>query len=331
MTPRTIRPVGIRGTGAYVPEKVLSNIELSTMVDTSDDWIASRTGIRERRIAADGETTSDMAVRAAKIAIEDAGLTPADIGMIVVGTVSGDYVFPSVGCLVQDKLGCGPVGAFDVSAACSGFMYALSTATQFVATGAADNILVIGVESLSRITDYTDRGSCILFGDGAGAMVISTQFERGEILSSSLFSLGEGYDVIYIPSGGTLNPANPETVQKREHFMRLRGREIYKFAVGKMVELIDAAKSAHSDLPFGYVVPHQVNLRIIESARERLGLKKEDLYVNIDRYGNTSAASIAIAFDEARRSGELDSKQGQLVVMCAFGAGLTWGSVSVKW
>lgn len=323
--------VGIRGTGAYVPEKVLSNVELSTMVDTSDEWIASRTGIRERRLAADGETTSDMAVRAARIAIEAAGLTPKDIGLIVVGTVSGDYVFPSVGCLVQDKLGCGEVGAFDVSAACSGFMYALSTATQFVASGTADNVLVIGVETLSRITDYTDRGSCILFGDGAGAMVISSEFDRGEILSSNLYSLGEGYDVIYIPSGGTLNPACADTVEKREHFMRLRGREVYKFAVGKMVDLIEAARKTHSDLPLGYVVPHQVNLRIIESAREKLGLSKEQLYVNIDKYGNTSAASIPIAFDEALRSGELDSKSGELVVMCAFGAGLTWGSVSVKW
>lgn len=327
----TLRPVGIRGTGAYVPEKVLSNLDLATMVDTSDEWITSRTGIRERRIAADGETTSDMAVAAARRAVEDAGLTPKDIGLIIVATVSGDFVFPSVACLVQNKLGCNDVGAFDVSAACSGFMYALSTAHQFVAAGTVDNVLVVGVESLSRITDYTDRASCILFGDGAGAMVVSSQFDHGRILSSSLYALGEGYDVIMIPSGGTARPASAETVAAREHFMRLRGREVYKFAVSRMVALVDDARKRHADLPLGYIVPHQVNLRIIESARDRLGLSDDLLYVNIDRYGNTSAASIAIGFDEARRAGALDSKKGQLVVMCAFGAGLTWGSVAVEW
>ena len=189
----------------------------------------------------------------------------------------------------------------------------------------------MGVESLSRITDYQDRGSCILFGDGAGAMILSRDHARGEILSSSLFSHGEGYDVIYIPSGGTLEPASHETVDKRGHFMQLRGREVYKFAVSRMVELVRDARKAHPDLELGYIVPHQVNLRIIESARERLGVDSDKVFVNIDRYGNTSAASIAIGFDEARREGLLDDKEGQLIVMCAFGAGLTWGSVAVKW
>ena len=323
--------VGIRGTGSYVPEKTLTNADLSEIVDTSDEWITSRTGIRERRIAADGESTSDMAVIAARRALDDAGLKPEDIGLIVVATVSGDYVFPSVGCLLQQKLGVPQVGAFDLSAACSGFVYALSTAQQFIATGAIEHVLVVGVETLSRITNYEDRASCILFGDGAGAMVLSRDHGRGELLSSSLHAHGEGYDVIYIPAGGTLRPASHETVDNHEHTMRLRGREVYKFAVSRMVELVKQARSRHDDLELGYVVPHQVNLRIIESARERLGLEPEQVYVNIDRYGNTSAASIAIGFDEARRGGILDDKEGQLVVLCAFGAGLTWGSVAVKW
>ena len=251
--------------------------------------------------------------------------------MIVCGTVSGDFIFPSTACLIQKKLGIPQVGAFDVSAACSGFMYALTTAKQFVQSGTVDNVLVVGVETLSRITDYTDRGSCILFGDGAGAMVVSSQFEHGELLSTELHAEGEGYDVIIIPAGGTACPSTPETLAARKQFMSLRGREVYKFAVSKFVDLIQDARERHSDLPLGYVIPHQVNLRIIESAVERLGLDPANVHVNIDRYGNTSAASIPIAFDEARRTGKLDSAAGQLVLMCAFGAGLTWGSVAIKW
>lgn len=325
------RPVGIRGSGSYLPEKALTNDDLAKMVDTSDEWITSRTGIRQRRIAAPGETSSDMAVVAAKRALESAKLEPKDVGMIVCGTVSGDFIFPSTACLIQKKLGIPQVGAFDVSAACSGFMYALTTAKQFVQSGTVDNVLVVGVETLSRITDYTDRGSCILFGDGAGAMVVSSQFEHGELLSTELHAEGEGYDVIIIPAGGTACPSTPETLAARKQFMSLRGREVYKFAVSKFVDLIQDARERHSDLPLGYVIPHQVNLRIIESAVERLGLDPANVHVNIDRYGNTSAASIPIAFDEARRTGKLDSAAGQLVLMCAFGAGLTWGSVAIKW
>lgn len=329
MTP--FRRVGIRGSGSYLPEKALTNDDLAKMVDTSDEWITSRTGIRQRRIAAPGETSSDMAVIAAKRALEAAKLEPKDVGMIVCGTVSGDFIFPSTACLIQKKLGIPQVGAFDVSAACSGFMYALTTAKQFVQSGTVDNVLVVGVETLSRITDYTDRGSCILFGDGAGAMIVSSQFEHGELLSTELHAEGDGYDVIIIPAGGTACPSTPETLAARKQFMSLRGREVYKFAVSKFVDLIQDARERHSDLPLGYVIPHQVNLRIIESAVERLGLDPANVHVNIDRYGNTSAASIPIAFDEARRTGKLDSSTGQLVLMCAFGAGLTWGSVAIKW
>lgn len=326
-----LRRAGIRGTGSYVPSRVLSNLDLQKLVDTSDEWITTRTGIKERRVAAEGERTSEMAFNAASRAIEDAGLTAADLGMIIVATVTGDYVFPSTACLLQHRLGAPNVGAFDVSAACSGYMYALATARQFVAAGAADNVLVVGVESLSRITDYTDRASCILFGDGAGAAIVSSRFEHGEILSTELAAAGDGFDVIYIPAGGTLEPASKDTIDARKHYMRLRGREVYKFAVGRMVELVEQAVERHAGTPLGYVIPHQVNLRIIESARERLGLPEDRVFINIDRYGNTSAASIAIALDEARRSGVLAPHSGELVVMCAFGAGLTWGSVTLKW
>ncbi len=326
----TVR-VGLRGTGSYVPERVLTNADFEKMVDTSDEWIVTRTGIKERRIAAPGENPSDMATKAGERALADARITAQDVDLLIVATVSGDFQFPSTACIVQRRLGCREIGAFDVGAACSGFMYALTVATQFVRAGAAKNVLVIGVEALSRVTDYTDRSSCILFGDGAGAAVVSDTFERGEILSGSIHSDGEGADVIMVPAGMSARPTTPETVAERLHFMRLRGREVYKFAVSRMVELVEDAKARHSDLKLGFVVPHQVNLRIIESAREKLGLAEEDVFVNITNYGNTSAASIPIALDEAKRSGRLERHKGELVVMCAFGAGLTWGSVALKW
>jgi len=327
----TTRRVGIRGTGSYVPERRLTNEDLQALVDTSDEWITSRTGIKERRLVAEGQTTSDMAVAAAQRALDAAGMTADQLGLILVATVSGDYLFPSTACLVQTKLGAPQVGCVDLGAACSGFVYALSTAHAMATTGAADNILVIGVESLSKITNYEDRASCILFGDGAGAAIVSTEFEHGELLSSSLHAEGAGEDVIKLPAGGTARPASHETVDERLHMMQLRGREVYKFAVGKMVELVENAKETHSDLELGYIVPHQVNLRILESARQRLELSADQVFVNIEKYGNTSAASIPIGLDEVVRGGRLDSHAGKLVVLCAFGAGLTWGSVSLKW
>jgi 3-oxoacyl-[acyl-carrier-protein] synthase-3 len=326
-----LRPAGIRGTGHYLPERVLTNEDLQALVDTSDEWIISRTGIKERRIVRADEMTSDMALAASRSALDHAGLTAREIDLIIVATVTGDLVLPATACLIQHRLGARKIGAFDVQAACSGFLYGLNAATGFVATGAADNVLVVGVESLSRITDYQDRASCILFGDGAGAAVVSNTFERGEILSGSLGADGERADVIMIPAGGSLRPSSHESVENREHYMRLRGREIYKFAVSKMVELVKEAKRRHSNLELGYVVPHQVNLRIIDSARERLGLAEDQMFVNIERCGNTSAASIGIGLDEASRSGLLDRCQGKLLVMCAFGAGLTWASISLKW
>ncbi|MFH0947048.1 MAG: beta-ketoacyl-ACP synthase III [Planctomycetota bacterium] len=326
-----IRPVGIRGTGSFLPERVLTNEDLQQMVDTSDEWITTRTGIKERRLVSEGETTSDMAMAASRAALESAGLAATDLDMIIVATVTGDLPLPATACLLQHRLGAREIGCFDLQAACAGYMYGLNVARGMVATGQADNILVIGVESLSKITDYQDRGSCILFGDGAGAAIVSSRFERGEILSGSLGTDGEKADVITILSGGSLRPASHETIDRREHYMRLRGREVYKFAVSKFVQLVREAQELHPDLELGYVIPHQVNLRIIESARERLGLEKDQVLVNIERTGNTSAASIGIGMDEARRAGALDRFQGKLLVMCAFGAGLTWGSVALKW
>ncbi len=325
------RRVGIRGTGACVPERVLSNDDLQKMVDTSDEWITTRTGIKERRIIADDKATSDLAIEASVKALANAGMSAADLDMIIVATISSDYVIPSTACLLQSRLKARHIGAFDIQAACSGFVYAVATAQKFIETGAAHNVLVVGAEALSRVTDYQDRASCILFGDGAGAVILSDQFERGEILSVDLHADGDGEDFIKIKAGGSRHSASHRTVDDREHYMRVRGRDVYRFAVSRMVELVEKARQRHADVALGLVIPHQVNLRILESARDRLGLQNEQVYVNIDRFGNTSSASIPIGLDEARRAGRLDAEQGKLVVMCAFGAGLTWGAVSLKW
>ncbi|MBI4880801.1 MAG: ketoacyl-ACP synthase III [Planctomycetes bacterium] len=326
-----VRRVGIRGTGACVPERVLSNDDLQKMVDTSDEWITTRTGIKERRIIADDKATSDLAIEASEKALADAGISAADLDMIIVATISSDYVIPSTACLLQSRLKARHIGAFDIQAACSGFIYAVATAQKFIESGSAHNVLVVGAEALSRVTDYQDRASCILFGDGAGAVILSDQFERGEILSVDLHADGDGEDFIKIKAGGSRHSASHQTVDGREHYMRVRGRDVYRFAVSRMVELVESARQRHPDVALGLVIPHQVNLRIIESARDRLGLQDEQVYVNIDRFGNTSSASIPIGLDEARRAGRLDGEQGKLLVMCAFGAGLTWGAVSLKW
>ncbi|MFO0983920.1 MAG: beta-ketoacyl-ACP synthase 3 [Planctomycetota bacterium] len=250
---------------------------------------------------------------------------------MIVGTVTPDNQFPATACLVQRGLGLENAAGFDVSAACSGFLNVLVTGWQFVASGMYDNVLCIGAESLTRVVDYDDRTSCILFGDGAGAAVLSSQFDRGEIRSGYLKIDGSGYEVMHIPAGGTRVPASVETLQGRQHFMRIRGREVYKFAVNRMVELIQREREANPDLELGYIVPHQVNLRIIESAREKLGIEWDKIFVNIEKYGNTSAASIPIAFDELVRSGKLAAATGKQIIFCAFGAGLTWASASLKW
>ena len=322
---------GILGTGMAVPEGTLTNTDLSKMVETSDDWITQRTGIKCRHILGEGETTSDLCVEAARKAIADAGLTPADIGMIILATVTPDRQVAATACKIQAMLGCREVPAFDMAAGCSGFVYASTVASRFIASGTHDNVLVIGAEALSRITNYEDRSSCILFGDGAGAVVYGTGYTFGEMRTNGFSASGEGYEVMYTMAGGAELPLTRELLDAKQHKLVIKGREVYKFAVGKMVELVRNEMAANPDLELGGVIPHQVNMRILESAREKLDLSEDRIFVNIDRYGNTSAASVPIALDEARRSGFFDGMEGKLVVMCAFGAGLTWGSLGFRW
>ncbi len=322
---------GLRGTGSSVPDRVLTNAELEKLVDTSDEWIVQRTGIRERRIVAEGQSTSDLCLEAGRRALEDARLSPGDVDLVLVGTVTPDMHVPATSCLVQHELGCTRAAAFDFQAGCTGFVYGLHIAAAFLRGGMCRNVLVIGAECLSRITNYKDRSSCILFGDAAGAVVLSTDFRFGELRSSSIAADGSGYGVMYQTAGGARTPLTPELLAQEAHRLVIRGREVYKFATNKMVELVRAEQAANPDLELGAVIPHQMNQRIIEAARERLDLPEDRIYVNIMRYGNTSSASIPLALDEARRTGWLDGREGQLVVLCAFGAGLTWGSVGLRW
>jgi len=322
---------GLRGTGSAIPERVLTNDDLAGMVDTSDEWITQRTGIKERRIVAEGQATSDLCLTAAQRALDDAGLRPEDIDLIVLGTLTSDQLIPSTACKLQHALGATRAAAFDMQAGCTGFVYAFNVGAQFIWSGSAKNVLVIGAECLSRIADYTDRTSCILFGDAAGAVVLSTDWRFGELRSSSIAADGSGYDVMYQLAGGSKLPLTPELLAANAHKLVIRGREVYKFATNKMVELVRQEMAKNPDLELGAVIPHQMNQRIIEAARERLELPENRVYVNIMRYGNTSAASIPLALDEARRTGFFEGLDGKLVVFCAFGAGLTWGSVGLRW
>ena len=320
----------LAGFGSQLPEKRLTNDDLSKMVDTNDEWITQRTGIRERRIAGPDESTATLATAAARKAISSAGLEPKDIELIVCATITPEMVFPSTACFVGAALGLKGIPAFDLSAACSGFIYALVTGANFVRAGQFKNVLVIGAETLSRITDYTDRSSCILFGDGAGAVVLqrSTDPARG-LLYSSLHADGTGADAMKcIP--GSRYPLSELMIADRQHFMKIKGREVYKFAVMKFEELIHEAMRACELTPeqLKLIIPHQVNQRIIDSAMEKLGLPTEKAFVNIDRYGNTSAASIPIALDEAYRTGRFHI--GDAVIFVAFGGGLTWANAVAR-
>lgn len=329
--PHTLRPVGIAGTGSFVPEKVLTNEDLSKMVETNDEWIQQRTGIRERRIIPEGMVTSDMCAEAARRALAAAKVDAKDIDLIVLATVSGDCLFPSTASAVAHKIGAINAGGYDLSGACTGFVMALTTGNQFVQTGLYDNVLVIGSESLSRLVDYEDRNSCILFGDGAGAAVLRPLevAGQGEILHSTLGMDGSQFEVIWIPAGGTRQPLTHELLEQKQNTMKIRGREVYQFAVRKMVELVEKEMARFPGEEIGLVIPHQVNLRIIESAVERLGIPMDRVVVNIHKYGNTSAASIPVALDETVRAGRMP--KGKLVVFVAFGAGLAWGSALIRW
>jgi len=323
--------VGIAGLGSYVPERVLTNHDFERLVDTSDEWIVQRTGIRERRFAAEGQATSDLCVAAARKALEAAQLEAADLDLIIVGTLTPDYLLPSTSCLVQHQLGARKAGAFDVAAACTGFLTALHTAEGFIASGRARRVLVIGAETLSRFLDMQDRTSCILFGDAAGAAVLTPyeECEQGEVLRTALGADGSAYDIIHMKGGGARMPPTHESIERGDHFIRLRGREVYRFAVTKMADLIQEAAGDHPQDQIGLIVPHQVNQRIIESAIERLGWSMDKVMINIDRYGNTSAATVPVALDEAWRTGKLEP--GKLIILVAFGAGLTWGSTLLRW
>lgn len=324
-------PVGIAGVGVYVPERVFTNKDLENMVQTTDEWIVGRTGIRERRIAAEGEAASDMAVPAARRALEMAGLRPEEVDLVIVATLTPDHAFPATACVVQDRLGCRNAGAFDLSAGCTGFIYALVTGAGFIAGGVLNTVLVIGSEALSKILNWEDRTTCVLFGDGAGAVVLRRAPQGRGLLSTYLGSDGAGAGMLQLPAGGSRMPLCNGQVDKELLCLQMKGRDVYRFAVRVMGEAaLEAARRAGLDKEeIDLFIPHQANIRIIEAAAKRLDLPMDRVVVNVDRYGNTSSASVPIALEEALRTGRL--KPGHNVVMVGFGAGLTWGAVAMKW
>jgi len=329
--PDGIRGATIIGTGMHVPERVLTNQDLERMVDTSDQWIFERTGIRERRIAAEDEASSDLAAAASLRALEMAGIAAADIDQIIVATTTPDRLLPSCACTMQQKIGATNAAAYDMFAACTGFVFGLGLAKGLVGAGIADTVLVVGVETLSRIVDYTDRNTCVLFGDGAGAAVIRPCAPGAGILAVDMHSDGELGDVLEIPAGGSRTPASRVTLEERQHFIRMHGKKLFPFAVRTMEDSLRKvmAEAGVSADELDLVVPHQANQRIIDAVRERLGIPEERVISNIVRYGNTSSASIPISLDEVVRAGRL--KPGDHVGFMAFGGGATWGASLVRW
>ena len=323
-------PVGIEGLGFYLPSKVLTNLDLEKMVETSDEWIRTRTGIRERRMAAEGQNTSDLAVEAGKAALADAKLKPTDLGLILVATMTPDKPCPATSCIVQNKLGAPQAAAMDVAAACSGFLYGLVMGQQFVSTGVYRHVLVVGAEVLSRVIDWTDRSTCVLFGDGAGAAVLGPT-TRGQILSTYLASDGSKADLLQVPGGGVAQPASHASVDSRAHYLKMNGSEVFKHAVRAMADACSKAIERAGITPdqVTCIVPHQANIRIIEAVVERAGIPLSKVYLNVERYGNMSAASTVVAFCEAVQEGRV--KPGDYALLVAFGAGLTWGSCVIRW
>lgn len=322
----------IVGTGSALPDKILTNADLERMVETNDDWITTRTGIKQRRIAAEGEFTSTFAVRAARRAMEMAGCRPEEIDLIILGTATPDFPFPSTACIVQHEIGAVNAAAFDVSAACSGFLYGLSIADKYIRSGCARKAMVIGSEVLSRIVDWNDRNTCILFGDGAGAVVLEATQGDSAILSSHIFSNGSCWELLYQPGCGSRNPAStPRTLEEKLFYIRMEGNDVFKHAVRAMEDACSAALGANNLTPadISLLIPHQANRRIIDAIGKRLVLPAEKVFVNLHNYGNTSAASVPIALDEANRGNII--KSGDLVLMAAFGGGFTYSSALMRW
>jgi len=325
------RACSIAGVGAYVPSRILTNYDLEKMVETSDEWILARTGIRERRLAADSETTSDLAATAAFRALENAKVAPDQVDLIIVATITPDMPFPATACLVQKKIGARKVPAFDLEAACSGFVYGLEIGRQFIMSGTYDTVLVIGAEKLSTIVDWKDRNTCVLFGDGAGAAVLQNRPNSHGLLTVVMGADGGNADLLHMPGGGSKCPATSDSVDARLHYLRMDGRETFKNAVQAMNTAAQEVLSrcALDISQIKCVIPHQANKRIIDAVGTRLGARPEQILINLDRYGNTSAASVAIALEEAVATGRVD--RGDLILIMVFGAGLTWGAAVIEW
>jgi len=328
---KTNHTIGITAIGAYAPPAVLTNFDLEKIVDTSDEWIRTRSGISTRHIADAQTATSDLAAEAGKVALQRAGLAPEDVDLVIVATVTPDYMIPATSCVVQHKLGASNAAVFDVVAACTGFIYALNVGYSMLASGGYRNALVIGADTLSKVTDYTDRGTCVLLGDGAGAVVLQAVPEGRGFCSFYLRADGSGVDQLTIPAGGSRRPTSEETVRERAHFIRMNGSEIFKFAVRVMEEAVTTAldRAGLTTADVKLIVPHQANIRIIEAATKRLSIPPDRWGINIGEYGNTSAASIPIALNESAERGRL--QEGDVVVLVGFGGGLTWGATVVRW
>ena len=328
---KALRTVSIIGTGSYVPDKVLTNSDLSRMIDTSDEWITTRTGIKERRIAAKDENTSEMATKAALKAMEQAKISAKEIDLIIVATATPDMLFPATACFVQKKMGATNAACLDISAACAGFLFGLEIAQQFITSHTHDTVLVIGAEKLTSITNWTDRNTCVLFGDGAGAAILRHRGSAHGVISTHIGSDGNYSDILFMPGGGSRCPITRENVDMHLATIHMTGKEVYKQAVIAMLnaakKVLDKAGLSIDDI--ACVIPHQANLRIIEAIADRLGISRDKMFVNLDRYGNTSAAAVAIALDEANRSERI--KPGDYVLMIVFGGGLTWASTIIEW
>lgn len=326
-----MRSAGILGTGSYLPDKVITNQDLEKIIDTSDTWIQERTGIKERRQAGWEQATSDLCLEAGRRALDNAGVTAEQINLIIVATVTPDMAFPATGCLVQDQLGAGKAWAFDLEAGCSGFMYGLTLGSQLISSGFLNHVLLIGAETFSRVLNWDDRNTCVLFGDGAGAVVLGPVPDGYGIMGANMGADGSGGKLLFQPAGGSRMPPSELTVEQHLHTIHMHGREVFRFAVRNMEQAcrscLEICRLTTDDI--NVFVPHQANLRIIDAARRRLQLPEDKVVINVDRYGNMSSASIPVALDEARR--ERGFKRGENILLAAFGAGFTWGAAMVRW